>query len=125
MQIAVGSDAGFVWEAPSSGGRRFNDRFHDFLQRRFQAREPEFRSKSGCRIVEALSDAGLHAAALELATRQNLTGGTIGSLLDAHGFDILESAEVDLALRLRPNPPRSGQMATSSGSWAWSRNCLK
>jgi putative nucleotidyltransferase with HDIG domain len=94
LRVAMGSDARFMSERCELGERRFNDRFDDFLIRRLQAREPAFRSQSARRVVDALSTAGQHAAALEVATRQQMTQ-TIGNLLDAHGFEILESGEVD------------------------------
>jgi putative nucleotidyltransferase with HDIG domain len=94
MRAGLGRDAAFIWERPENREPQFNDRFHDFLMRCFEARETAFRARCASRIVDALGAAGLDAAALEVATRQRMTA-CIGSLLDAHGFEILEAGEVD------------------------------
>ena len=95
LQLGVGSDAAFIWERNERGERRFNDRFHDFLMREFQTRETAFRAGCASRIVDALRTAGRCTAALEVAIAQRMTA-VVGDLLDAHGFAILESGEVDI-----------------------------
>ena len=92
---AIGADGPFIWERQTDGGIHFHDRFRDYLARQFEAYDPDFRSRIAHLVVQSLRDAGRHANALEVATRQRLCGA-VGRLLDEHGFAILESGEVDV-----------------------------
>jgi ATP/maltotriose-dependent transcriptional regulator MalT len=95
MRRAMGSDAAFMWEDVGPGEIRFHDRFRDYLVRQFEFCDPDFRSKIAHQTVHSLTVAGRHADALAVATRQRLTGA-MSQLLDKHGFEILESGQVDV-----------------------------
>jgi putative nucleotidyltransferase with HDIG domain len=94
-RTSFGSDAAFMWNGHDQGRLEFCDRFRDFLTGQFQTREMGFRAMASRRMVDALTAAGRYVAALEVATREHMTE-TIGDLLDARGFALLESGEVEI-----------------------------
>ncbi len=109
LRSALTEDAAFMWERDSHGGFRFHDRFCDYLGRALASREPDYRSALARQAVVALTAFGRYAAALELATRQQLIVA-IGELLETRGFEILESGKVDViseALEAFDRPDRS------------------
>jgi putative nucleotidyltransferase with HDIG domain len=95
IRNAMAADAPFMWEQDAAGCLRFHDRFRDHLSRQFAGYDLDFRSMIANRTVHALQLAGRNAEALDVATRQGLSGA-MGELLDEHGFEILESGEVDV-----------------------------
>jgi HD-GYP domain-containing protein (c-di-GMP phosphodiesterase class II)/tetratricopeptide (TPR) repeat protein len=94
-RAAMGGDAAFMWEPGPHGESYFHDRFRDYLMAEFQTRGAAFKSTIAFQTINSLSLVGRHAAALEVATRQRMTTA-IDELLDAHGFEILESGEVEI-----------------------------
>jgi HD-GYP domain-containing protein (c-di-GMP phosphodiesterase class II) len=88
-------DAPFMWEPEPLGGLRFHDRFRDYLTLQFASCDHDFRSTIARRTVQTLREAGRPAAALDVATRQGLDGA-MSELLDEHGFEMLESGEIDV-----------------------------
>ena len=95
LRAALGSDAAFVWESRPDGRLCFHDRFRDYLDQQFQSCDLDFRSTIAHCAVNALEISGRHAAALDVATHHRLIG-SMGRLLDEHGFEILEAGEVEI-----------------------------
>jgi len=94
-RAALGSDTAFMWEQDDHGNIRFHDRFRDYLEREFHVRDMDYKSTTAYHIVSTLTLAGQPGAALEVATRQPMIKA-MGKLLDSHGFEILESGEIDV-----------------------------
>lgn len=94
IRCDMGRDASVMWGCDDRGAIRFHDRFHEYLERRFQSLDMDLRSNIIHQAVEVLASAGRHAAALEVATRQPFIKA-MGELLDTHGFEMLESGAVD------------------------------
>lgn len=95
VRAAMNGDAAVMWEHHPQHGFRFHDRFRDYLAGQFARCDPAFKSGIAGDLVRALTADGRYSDALEVATGQRqLT--TIGTLLDAHGFAILESGEIDV-----------------------------
>ena len=91
----MSADAAFIWETDGQGSTFFHDRFRDYLEARFQICDMEFRATTTLRIIESLTRLGRQAEALEIATREPMVKA-LGNLLDAHGFAILESGQMDI-----------------------------
>lgn len=94
LRLAIGSDAAFMWDIDAGGAIRFHDRFRDFLERELATYDGDFQTTIARRTVETLKLAGRHAEALEVATRRKRTDA-MSDLLDVHGFELLESGEID------------------------------
>jgi putative nucleotidyltransferase with HDIG domain len=95
IRNAMRDDAPFMWQEAADGGIAFHDRFRAYLDRQFRTCDADFRSTVARLAVHSLAAAGRHADALDVATKQGLNDA-IGGLLDEHGFEILESGEIDV-----------------------------
>jgi putative nucleotidyltransferase with HDIG domain len=95
IRDAMRDDAPFMWEEKAAGGVVFHDRFRTYLARQFRRCDDDFRSTVAHLAVHSLAAAGRHADALDVATKQGLID-TVGALLGQHGFEILESGEIDV-----------------------------
>jgi putative nucleotidyltransferase with HDIG domain len=95
IRSTMRDDAPFMWAPGLGASLHFHDRFRDYLMAQFAACDADFRSTIARRTVRTLREAGRPAAALDVATRQGLAGA-MAELLDAHGFEMLESGQLDV-----------------------------
>ncbi len=87
-------DAPFMWRTRPGPSPQFHDRFADYLATQLTLEESTLRVEMARIAVRVLQQRRQYADALYTAVQQGLVD-EIDRLLDAHGFDILESGRAD------------------------------